>query len=275
MSVVNALLRVLFEALLWPLRGLPAAWGLVAVSALTAVGLLVVFKKTSNQRALAEVKRKIHACLFEIRLFNDDFRAIFRAQIEILRHNLTYLRHSMAPMLWTLPPLVLAIAQLNGYYGYEGLAVGRAALVKVTVSAAAAASGARPDLRLESGSPGLRVVEPAVWIPVLGELAWRVVPERAGDYELRVVGGTASLTKTVHAGPGVVRRSPIRPAGLLDQVLYPAEPPLPDGPVQAVTLAYPEARMEALGWEFPWLVGYFLLSILFAFLLRGVFKVTI
>jgi uncharacterized membrane protein (DUF106 family) len=275
MSVVNALLRVVFDALLWPFRGLPPAWGLAVVSALTAAGLLLAFKKASNQDALAEVKRKIHACLFEIRLFNDDFRAILRAQGEILRHNLTYLRFSTVPMLWTLPPLLLGMAQLNDYYGYAGLDVGRIALVKVTFSPDGATGEDRPAIRLESAGTGLRVVEPAVWIPSLREMAWRIVPQEAGEHELRIVGATAALTKTVHAGPGAVRRSPIRTARLLDQVLYPGEPPLPDGPVRSVALTYPEATLGAFGWEVPWVVGYFLLSIVFAFALRGVFKVTI
>ena len=53
--------------------------------------MLLVFKKTSNQAKLEAVKRQIHACLFEIRMFSDDLPAILRAQREILRHNLRYI----------------------------------------------------------------------------------------------------------------------------------------------------------------------------------------
>ncbi len=107
MSFVNAVLRPLFELALSPFRGLPPIVGLVVVSLLTAIAMLVIFKRTSNQDGIAAVKRRIHASLFEIRLFNDDLGAIMRAQMEILRHNLTYLRLSAVPMLWTLPPLIL------------------------------------------------------------------------------------------------------------------------------------------------------------------------
>ena len=71
--------------------------GLAVVSLATAILMLLSFKRTSNQTRLAAVKRQIHAAIFEIRLFNDDLRAIFRAQREILRHNLTYLRLSLRP----------------------------------------------------------------------------------------------------------------------------------------------------------------------------------
>ena len=66
-----------------------------------------MFRATSNQDAIAAVKRKIQAGIFEIRLFNDDLRAMFRAQVDILRHNLTYIRLSLAPMVWMIVPLVL------------------------------------------------------------------------------------------------------------------------------------------------------------------------
>ena len=95
--MVNAALRALFDALLLPFRSLPPIVGLLVVSLVVSIGMLLVFKRTSNQARLEAVKRQIHACLFEIRLFNDDLPAILRAQVEILRHNLRYLGLSLVP----------------------------------------------------------------------------------------------------------------------------------------------------------------------------------
>ena len=124
MSLINAVLARAFDALLAPFRQLPPIVGLAIVSLATAIAMLLIFRRTSDQRRLAAVKRQIHAALFEIRLFNDDLRAIFRAQGEILRHNLTYLRLSVVPMLWMIVPLVLGIAQRQVHYGYGGLTPG-------------------------------------------------------------------------------------------------------------------------------------------------------
>lgn len=277
MSILNALLRAIVDGLLYPFRGLPPIVGLAVVSLLTSVLLLVVFKKTSNQKALEAVKRKIHAGLFEIRLFNDDFRSILRSQLDILRHNLTYLRYSTVPMIWTLPPLVLLIAQLQFHYGYESLHVGRPALVKATVRASDE-SGAKPAIRLEAPGPGIEVEEPPVWIPSLREMAWRIEPRTAGDYELRIVNGSESVTKSVRVMDGsdsVLRRSPLRVRGFLDELLYPAEPPLPSSAFESIAVTYPEANVDVFGFELHWMIVYFALSIAFAFLLRGTFKVTI
>jgi uncharacterized membrane protein (DUF106 family) len=276
MSTVNAVLRALVDGLLFPFRGLPPIVGLCFVSLLTSILLLIVFKKTSNQRALEEVKRKIHACLFEIRLFNDDFRSILRAQLEILRHNLTYLRYSTVPMIWTLPPLVLLMAQLQFHYGYQSLRAGDPAVVKAILRAGD--GGSKPAIRLEAPGPGIEVKDPPVWIPSLREMAWRIEPRTAGEYELRIVNGSDWVTKSVRVGDGsdlVLRRSPLRVRGFLDELLYPAEPPLPRGGLESIAVAYPEASVDVFGVELHWMIVYFVLSIAFAFLLRGTFKVTI
>jgi len=278
MSLINAALRVVFDALLYPFRELPPLVGLTLVSLATGVGMLLVFKATSDQPALAAVKRRIHACLFEIRLFNDDLRAILRAQGEILRHNLTYVRLSLAPLVWMIVPFVLAIAQLQFHYAYAGLEPGQSAVVKVTLRAdrVDGDAGGRPAASLEAPD-GLRVETPGVWIPSQRELAWRIRAERAGDYELLVRVGGAADTKTVRVSEAVLRRSPIRVDGSwLDQLIYPAEPPLPSSsPLQAISISYPERDVLLFGWGVHWMVVFFVLSMVFAFALRNRFGVTI
>lgn len=278
MSFVNSVLRPIFDLALSPFHALPPIVGLVVVSLLTAVAMLLIFKRTSNQKAIAEVKRRIHACLFEIRLFNDDLGAIFRAQMEILRHNLTYLRLSAVPMLWTLPPLVLVIAQLQFHYGYQGLEVGKSTLVKVEMQTAeddaAWEDAPRPAISLKAPT-GIRVETAGVWVPSLSEMDWRIRPEDTGDYALEVVLDGQTYSKSVAVSQDVVLRSPDRLArGFLNQLLYPAEAALPSGsPIRSISVRYPDASVSVFGWSLHWMIVYFALSIVFAFALRNVFKV--
>jgi uncharacterized membrane protein (DUF106 family) len=277
MSFLNAALRPVFDLLLAPFAGLPPIVSLVMVSLVAAVFMLFVFKRTSNQAALADVKRRIHAGLFEIRLFNDDLRAILRAQNEILRTNVSYLRHSLAPMLWILPPLVLVIGQLQYHYGYEGLRPGATTLLMVDLEPGAVSPGVRPRVRLDLPA-GLRADSHEVWIPAESQLAWRLVPESEGDFEVGVaVDGAASVAKSVRVTDRVVRLSPVRvDRSFLSQLVYPAEPPLPRGnPVKAIHLEYPDREVSVLGLGMHWMIPFFVLSIAFAFALRGPMKVTI
>jgi hypothetical protein len=95
-------------------------------------------------------------------------------------------------MVWTLPPLVLLIAQLQFHYGYESLHVGRPALVKATLRAAVEGAS-KPSIRLEAPGPGLEVEEPPIWIPSLREMAWRIEPERRATTS-PIVNGSESVT---------------------------------------------------------------------------------
>jgi hypothetical protein len=273
-TAVNAALRAVFDALLFPFRPLPALAGLLVVSAAAAVLMLIVFKKTSNQAKLDAVKRQIHACLFELRLFSDDVPAILRAQGEILRHNLRYLGLSAVPMVVMLVPLVLVIAQLQFHYGYRGLHPADEFLLKVRLKEGHA--DARPQVALEA-PPGLAVVTPAVWIPAERELAWRLRAEQWGDYDLKLRLDGREYDKSAQVSREVRRRSPVRlEPTLVNQLLYPAEDPLPaDGAVSSITVGYPETDVRVLGWSVNWLVLFMVLSVALAFALRKPLGVTL
>jgi uncharacterized membrane protein (DUF106 family) len=274
MELINAALRPLFDGLLYPFRGLSPMVGIVLISALTGVVLLLIFKRTSNQDAIDDVKRRIHACIFEIRLFNDDLRFMFRAQGAALRASLTYMRLSLVPMLWTLPPLVLVIAQLQFHYGYEGFAPGDSTTLHVIYKESAAPTG-KPDIDIAAPA-GVIVAKPAVWVPSQREMAWRLDVDALGAHELTISTAGASVTKAVVASDIVTRRSPFRVTGFVDQLIYPAEPPLPDdSPFERITVVYEDATVNLLGWDTHWLIAFFILSIAFAFLLRKPLGVSI
>ncbi len=295
MWILNNLLGRLFDVLLYPFQDLPPIVGLTVVSVITGIAMLLVFRATSDQEGLRAVKRRIHAGIFEIRLFNDDPRAILRAQADILRHSLTYLRLSLVPMLWMIIPLLLVLIQLQFHYGYGGLEPGSKTIVKVKFKAGSYAgglAGGRPGgvQRLDEGAsappgpslslevpPGIRVESPLLWIPSLGEADWRVAAQQPGEYELHVRVGEDVFGKRLRVSEAVVRRSPVRPSsGLLDQLLYPVEPPLPaDAPIESITVSYPEGDVSLLGWETHWLVVFFILTVVVAFALQRPFKVTL
>jgi len=279
MSFINSALRPLFDGILFPVRDWSPLLSLAILSLVIGIAMLFVFKHTSNQKGLSDVKRRIHAGLFEIRLFNDDPVAIFRAQGEILRHNLSYLRLSLVPMLWMIVPLFLVIAQLQFHYGYAGLVPGESTLVKVKLADSAAqgrrGGGGRPDVSLEA-PPGLRVETPGVWVPELNEVSWRIAAQDRGTYEMKLRVAGDDYAKSVQVTDAIVRRSPERFApSWWKELLFPAEAPLPrGGAVESIAIAYPEREISVLGYGVHWLIVFFVLSMAFAFALRSRVGVT-
>ncbi len=280
MSLVNALLRKLLDIVLFPFQGLHPLVGLIVFAIPISVLMLLVFKKTSNQERLADVKGRIHSGLFEIRLFNDDLGAIFRAQGDILRNNLSYLGLSLVPLAWMIIPFIFLNGQLEFHYGYQGLSPGEETLVRVQLAddwraeASAGGGSERPPLTLEVPE-GLEVTSPGVWLPALNEMAWRLEPQEWGDYELRVKFGDESYGKSLRVSDDVVRRSPERiSGGPLEQLLHPAEKPLRKGPIAAISVGYPRAGAEFFDLS-SWVWIFFGITIVLAFALRKPFKVTI
>jgi hypothetical protein len=271
LASLNAALTWLFDLLVAPAVRVAPLTTLIAVSAATGLGLLWVVGRTSNQAGIAAAKRGIQAALFEIRLFNDNLAAVLRALGRVLRQNLRYLGYSLVPLAWVVLPLTLVVAQLQALYGYEGLAVGEPALVTVRVRDARAAAGATLVVQ-----DGVGVDTPAVVLPGTSEVVWRLTPAAPGDYLLTVRVGGTEVTKSLRVAGGAARRSPFRVSSLVDQLLYPSEPPLPaNGPIAEIALSYPEPGLNVLGWRVHWLIVYLLLSMAAAFALARRLGVTL
>jgi len=275
MTLLNDLLRPVFDLLQAPLRGLPPLVGILIWSIPIGVFALWVFKKTSNQRRITEVKRKIHACLFEIRLFNDDVAAILRAQGEILRHVAHYQALALKPMIFILPPLVILMVQLHAFYGFRGLEPGEPVLVRAVLAGdeGERPSAARPPVALEVPA-GLRLVGDGVWAPELGEQLWQVTADAAGDYELAFTVGSEVIRKTLRVTDAVVRLSPARPErSFMAQLEWPSEDPLPrSSGLSEITVGYPDATIALAGWSwdwrYAWMVVFFVLTMVVALALK-------
>ena len=288
MSLLNAALRALFDVALRPFAALPPIVPVTIVALVSGIFALLVYRWTSNQPAIAAVKRRLFGHLLEVRLFNDDLRAVLAAQLRLLRENLTYLRLNLVPLLWMIVPFMLLIAQLQFHYGYEGLEVGEQTLLIVELAAAepVAADGEeaapRPPIELEA-PPGVAVETADVWVPSLRQVVWRLRADEPGRHELVVRADGGAFTKSLFVADPEgaaqwVRRSPTRRrAAILDQLLYPAEPSLPrGGPIERIDVQYGTAAISFFGlFDVHWLIAFLILSLAFAFALRNRFGVTL
>jgi hypothetical protein len=235
--------------------------------------MVPVIGRTSDQKRVAATKRRIRAALLEIRLYNDDPRLVLRAVGQALLQNAIYLRLSLIPLAWMAIPLTLLVAHLQPFFGYDGLTPGVPALLKVEMRRGGTQT-ARPSLEAPES---IRIETDAVRLAARNEVLWRIMPMTVGDHMLTVGVGRQTATKTLHVSNRPARRSPQRTsAGLIDQVLYPSEPPLPeDTGMDVITVAYPEAAVDVLGWRVHWLIVYFILTMTSALLLARRLGITI
>lgn len=281
MSFLNSALRGAFGAVLDPISDMSPWVGLVPLSILTAVLMLLVFKYTSNQDRLALAKDRMFAGIFELRLFNDDLVLMNRAIGTIFKHSLHYMAIAFYPaLLIILPILVLMLGQLEFRYAHGDLATGEPVLLEVELHPPAgqesfAATAAKPRAELELPG-GVRAETAPVWVPSQSQLAWRLVVDEPGLHVLTVSVDGATATKTLAATDEWVQVAPVRPEGsFLDQLLYPAEPPVDDPTIRRIAVSYPSREVDFFGWHTYWMWPFFILSILFGFALAKPMKVTV
>lgn len=274
MTIVNSIMTAIFDLLLAPFARLSPWYGIAAVSLLTGVVMLLIFRCTSNQTAIRRAKDRIRAHLLELRLYRDDMRVLLRAQKDILLANLAYLGHSLRPLVVMIVPVVLILIQLDAHYGYRPLRPGGAAIVTARFAQGFDLRGGAVRLIAPAG---LRVETPPLRIPSLGEVDWRIGAERPGRYALTLVVGDQRIEKQVVVADSNVRVSPQRVGSSLWAVMMnPGERPLPEGSaVRAVAVQYKPAALPFFRWNIHWLVAFFILSIAFGFALKGVFRVEV
>src|SRR5208283_1850014 len=81
---LNAGANAAGSCLLAPISLLPGWLSATLVAAASGIVMLVIFKHTSNQRAIKAARDDIKAHLLAMKLFNDNVGVIFRAQGRVL-----------------------------------------------------------------------------------------------------------------------------------------------------------------------------------------------
>jgi uncharacterized membrane protein (DUF106 family) len=275
MTAFNSIFGAVFHLMFYLFQGMSPWIGMIVVSLLTALLMLFFYRYTSNQKGIKKVKNRIKAHLLELRLYKDEIATTFKAQGNLLISTFRYMGYNIVPMLFMMVPVVLIIIQLIFWFEYGSLNIGQTAILKVKLNETL--NPMNVELSLEPPS-GIAVETPPLRIAEDREICWRLRAEKVGVHDLALRIQNQVVTKTVSVGGAPLAKiSPVRvQKNFLDQLLYPAESPIPkDSPVKRIEISYPYKSMSFFGFKLHWLIPYFLLSIIFGFALKGFFKIEI
>ena len=250
---------------------LPAAL-VILLSLLIGLLMVVVFRYTSDQKAIRLAKDQLKAHLLAVRLFQDQLPVVLSSYGRILRCTGRYLRLAFKPLLFVILPLTFLIVQLDRYLGWAPLPTGQAFLVKVRTT--------RPEALNEVSlllPPGMKTTAPAVHVPARNEVVWRLVAEKNGDYNVIIGVAGQTLSKAVVVSSGLSRVSPIRLQGhFWERIFVSGEPALPESsPIQSVAVGYPSRNIRFMGLEWNWIWLFFVLSLVAGFVFKSVLKIEI
>ena len=107
MWLFNTIIGKIFEVLFLPFKNMNPWISMFAISLLTGILMLFIYKFTSNQKGIKKIKNKIKAHLLEIRLFKDSLSVSFKAQGNIVLSNFKYIGYASKPLLVMILPVLL------------------------------------------------------------------------------------------------------------------------------------------------------------------------
>jgi hypothetical protein len=244
----------------------------IGISLVIGLLMVIVFRYTSDQKAIRVAKDHLKAHLLALRLFQDQIHVVLRSYGRIVMATGHYLRLAFKPLLFVIVPMTFLIVQLDRYLGSEPFSTGRAFLVQARVNNSDALNHASLQL-----PDGLTTTAPPVHVPAENEVAWRVVAAREGDYLINVQVADQQFAKRVTVGSGLPRLSSVRLRGrLLERIFLSAEPALPENRfVEAIDVQYPSRDIAFLGFEWNWIWLFFVLSIAAGFLFKSILGIEI
>ena len=271
---LNQRITWIFGALISLFKNIGPFWSLALFSLLLAILMLIIFRYTSDQQKIKEAKNKIRAYIFELSLFKDDIGIVLSAQKNIFIHNLRYIKYAFKPMLFMIIPVAVILLQLESWYGHRPLKPDESAIVSLKLKYGV---DPIPDITFKTDD-GISIETPPLRIPDKREVDWRIRAHEPGAHELKFsLPGQDVKQKVIVSSGGLAPISPIVSASdTKDLLLNPSIKQLPHGSiVERLSIDYPENTIEIYKWHVHWLVVVLVLSIVFGFALKGLFRVEI
>ena len=207
---------------------------LLLLAALAGVLTALVIRRTTNQAALRPVRNRIYAHLLEFRLFFDEPRLIWQAQLGLLRENARLLLLLLPSFLILALPMTWLLPRLDGIYGHRPLPPGAPAVVTAQFTRPLDATD-RVDLE---GPAGIVVETPAIRLDLDHQAVWRIRPQGPAEGALKLTFNGREFLRAVTAGDAPTLAFP----------WHPDEPRLPAGDLASIAVDYPPASPAWLAW---------------------------
>jgi len=277
MQAVNYLLAALFcrlniicntlgAVLLAPLAHIPGWLSNTIISAVMGVVLLVLFKYTSNQKAIGRVRDGVKADMLALKLFKDELPVTFASQGRLFLGAFKLLFYSLCPLAVMILPVVFVLAQMGAWYQLRPLAPGEKTVVTMQLNGSA--SDDLPPVEIV-GLEGAAVTVGPVRIPAQREISWEIEAQKPVRTQIVFAVHDQQVEKDLVIGDGFCRLSPLRPGWKWsDILLFPLEKPFHnDDTVHSISITYPERDSLTCGTDW-WVIYFFVVSLICALIFK-------
>jgi len=252
-------MNFIFDILLYPFRALHPLWGQMWLSALTGLMMILIFKKTSDQQAISQLRRKMGSRALGMLLYLESPLTVLKLALGLITDNFIYLWHLLRPMLVIAVPFILVAAQLDARYGVQPPSSSRPSTVTIRWENSLPVELIEPT----AGS----VVSPVVTIADSLEKSFSFTGENGvfevENFRIGTSGGTGSVVIRGAEKPGIVQA-----------LLRPWNASAPEG-IHSVRSFLQPVDYAVLGGRWSWFGVFLVFSSLWAIAGAFVFKVKV
>jgi hypothetical protein len=268
----NSITSAIFDLVLAPFGHRWAWFDLLFWPVVAGVAALLIYKLVSNQRGIADAKRRIMVNLLEVVLYRENVLGVLGSTLRGLGQNLRYLGYNVVPMLVMIVPMTIILVQLVANYAYAPLARGDVQLLEVQLAPDAPVG---PRAVTATFPPGVAVQAGPVRTAD-GRVVWRLEMLADGDQAITIRAGDETQQKLVAVGD-VPQKVPVLRTRSWEALLYPGEAALPAGSAfETIRLSTPERDLSPLpSGEGGILLWFFAASLIAGIALRKRLGVTL
>ena len=242
---------------------LPPAAAIILISAFVSFVTAVVYKYTTDQKLMKQVKEDIKRLQGEIRATKEPAKAA-GMQKEMMKHSMKQMSSSTKSMFITMIPLLLLFGWMSGHLAYEPIMPGE----EFTVTAQFDQNNPNGDTKARvtnitiSASEGMEVLSPASQVFGSG-VTWRLKAEKEGNYQLTYDYGyeiyrqSVIVTKKfVYADPILSKSNGIKKGSQIEKIIV------------GLKSLQPFGDFSLFGYKPGWLATYIVSSLIFSMLVR-------
>ena len=290
MNTINRILTASFNACFSIMEGWPGWLSLTFWSSVTGIVALLIYKYTSNQKAIGRVRDDIKANLLAVKLFKEELGVTLKAQGRILWAACRLLGHSLTPLAVMMIPMTLLIVQMSFRYEWRPLRPGEMVLLRVLLSDQKIATDVNAAIKISGATSTSNAFEvqtqQAIYDdfedrPKRNEVIWRLKTNAPGKHIVTVMIDNEEASKEIHISDNKYARiSPVRSGnGFFERAIYPTEPAAaPHDIIQRIELDLinlPKNQTPIFGFNIHWVISFFVISIIAALIIKPILKVRI
>jgi len=248
---LNPALDFLFGWLL----NLGSFWALLILSFIISVVIVVIYKYTTNQQMMKQLKEEMKECQKQAKELKQHPEKALEAQKKAMQCNMKYMSHSMKSTLITFLPIIIIFGWMNAHLAFEPIMPGQqfSMLVNLEKGSAGVVDASVPDGILLVGNKTAEIAN--------NQALFAMKAEKEGSYLIEFDADNQTYTKELL----VTKERAYSP-----QVqLYKNQPP-----VKSIAIGYTPVKVIKLGFlNLSWLWSYIIFSIVFSMVLRKIMKV--